>query len=88
MQTFHEAKPTHNLDGFVTDVPGSLRGKDLGDGGLNLVVSRAAIHVGTEHVGHGLGGIGLQGHLGKLLLDQPIVLDLLAELGAADMIAK
>lgn len=55
---------------------------DLGDGGLEVVVLRAGVHVAADHVCERLGGVLQHGHARQLLLDGPVVGDAAAELHA------
>merc|ERR1719234_1198487 len=56
-ESLHVAVSTKNLDGLISHEPGSFRGKDLGDGSLQMVVFVACIHGAGNHVGHGLCGV-------------------------------
>ena len=48
----HVAVTTENLNGLVSYEPGGLRGEDLGDSGLELIIIIASIHSTGHHVGH------------------------------------
>eukprot|EP01137_Pigoraptor_chileana_P023982 Opistho-2@91182 len=78
----HKAHSSKNLNCLVGDKPSALRGIDLADGGLNLIVVRPAIHIGAQRVSNALRGVCTQGHFGKLLADEAVLADLVPKLHA------